>query len=109
MKKICVLLDDKIINIGDWEYQKEIALNEDGSVYEKITNPLPDNAIKKELECKQNSDGSWVAIGYEPIAEISLEVVVKENNSLKTENTELKKRIDAVEKSVLGLMKIKIL
>lgn len=121
MKRPCVLLNERVINIGEWDFQKffvtveEGEYEEDGTVVkepvveEQVNNPLPDGAIVKELECKQNPDGSWVAVEYEPIAQVSIDVVVEENVLLKKENEGLKKRMDAAEKSILGLLKIKLI
>lgn len=96
MKRFCVLLNGKVINIGDWD-------DLGGQ------NPIPKGSVKKELECKQNADGSWVAVGYEPIASVSLDVVVEENAVLRQENEGLKKRMDSAEKSILALLKIKLI
>jgi len=54
VKKECVLLDGKIINIGPWDY---------GSDSE--TNPLPAGAEVLDLEVYQNDDGGWYAEGYD--------------------------------------------
>jgi hypothetical protein len=58
MKKSCVVLDEKVINIGEWDYQKYI--DEDGN--EVIGNPLPIGAIEGKREFEQ-IDGGWCEVG----------------------------------------------
>lgn len=87
MKKECILLDGKVINIGPWDYQMQAEI---------ATNPLPKGAEVVELEVDQKEDGGWYAVEYAAPATDSLEAAVAELKSLK-------KRTDDVEASIYAL------
>lgn len=88
MKKNCVVLDGKVINVGDWDYQTSLVEVAEGEWEEVATNPLPEGATVEEMECEQRPDGSWVTVGYEP-----------------TENP-TDKRLNAMTKQILTLMEM---
>lgn len=52
MKIIAVVQNEKIINIGSWDY----LINNDGVV----TNPLPVDAVEGEFDVSITSDGTYV-------------------------------------------------
>ncbi|MFT9496602.1 hypothetical protein [Anaerosolibacter sp.] len=54
MIKKCIVINGKIINIGEWDYQ-EI----DGD----IKNPLPDGAVEEERDFEYNEDKGWYEVG----------------------------------------------
>lgn len=58
MKKVFVL-DGKIINVGDWDYQKSI--DDEGN--EVVGNPLPDGAAEEEREMEYSEERGWFEIG----------------------------------------------
>lgn len=62
-KKYCVVLDGKVINIGEWDYR----FNEQ----EEAQNPLPEGAIIEEREFEYSEDYGWREAGYvTPLSEI---------------------------------------
>jgi hypothetical protein len=50
MIKPCIILDGKIINVGEWDYQE-------------IGSPLPIGAIEEEREFDFSDDRGWFEIG----------------------------------------------
>lgn len=50
VRKPCVILDGRVINIGPWD-----DLNG--------TNPMPDGAVVEEREVVQGEDGGWYVVG----------------------------------------------
>lgn len=50
VRKPCVILDGKVINIGPWD-------DLDGA------NPMPEGAIIEEREVVQGDDGGWYVVG----------------------------------------------
>ena len=52
MKKIAVVQDGKVINIGAWNYAKDDAGN--------TANPMPENATEGEYEIAMTADGRYV-------------------------------------------------
>ena len=59
MIKKCYVLDGKIINIGEWDYMKDI--DEEGK--EIINNPLPVEAKEEEREFEYSEDRGWFEVG----------------------------------------------
>lgn len=82
MIKTCVTLDGKIINIGEWDYQKqqiEVSppeYDEDGNVVreavfeDRIMNPMPEGAVIEERNFEYDHDRGWYEVGTEVYAEI---------------------------------------
>ena len=82
MIKKCVVLNGKVINIGEWDYQKQKVLvsppeyDKDGklikeTVYEdKIMNPLPEGATVEERDFEYDLDRGWYEVGTEVKYEI---------------------------------------
>ena len=62
MIKKCYVLDGKIINIGEWDYQKTI--DEQGK--EVVCNPLPEGAIEEERDFECNEERGWYEVGTIP-------------------------------------------
>ncbi len=63
VRKPCVILDGKVINIGPWD-----DLNG--------TNPMPDGAVVEERDVEQGSDGGWYVVG-EPRPKTSQERIAE--------------------------------
>lgn len=62
MIKKCVVLNEKVINVGDWDYQ----IVDDG-----ITNPLPEGAVIEEREFEYTEKHGWRQVGIDiPLSEI---------------------------------------
>lgn len=59
MLKKVYILEGKIINVGDWDYQKSI----DDKGVEVIENPLPDGAMEEQREMKYTEERGWHEIG----------------------------------------------
>lgn len=59
MIKKCYVLDGKIINIGEWDYQEVI--NEQGE--EVVNNPLPEGTVEEELDFEYDEDRGWFEVG----------------------------------------------
>ena len=82
MIKKCVVLNGKVINIGEWDYQKQKVLvsppeyDKDGklikeAVYEdKIMNPLPEGATVEERDFEYDTNYGWYEVGTEVKYEI---------------------------------------
>lgn len=66
MIKKCVVLNDKIINIGEWNYQySEI----DGK--QVAQNPMPEGAAVEERDFEYDTDRGWYEVGKEGEFEIA--------------------------------------
>lgn len=50
VRKPCVILDGKVINIGPWDDQGGL-------------NPMPEGAVIEEREVYQGEDGGWYVVG----------------------------------------------
>ena len=59
MIKKCYILDEKVINIGEWDYQKTI--NEQGT--EVVNNPLPEGATEENRDFEYNEERGWYEVG----------------------------------------------
>lgn len=57
MKKVYIL-DEKIINVGDWDYQYD--------ENQTAMNPLPDGAIETEKEMEYDDNRGWHEAGTQP-------------------------------------------
>lgn len=69
-------LGDKLINIGEWEYQyepvliSEVVFDEEmnivkEAVYRNVArNPLPEGASMEMRECERDEDGGWYVVGF---------------------------------------------
>lgn len=78
MIKTCVVLDGKIINVGDWDFQYlQVEINppeydEDGkvikdAVYEQVAqNPLPKGAVIEERDFGYMEEHGWREVGWKP-------------------------------------------
>ena len=62
MIKKCYVLDGKVINIGEWDYQKTI--NEQGE--EVINNPLSEGANEEERDFEYTEERGWFEVGTVP-------------------------------------------
>ncbi|AOK91962.1 hypothetical protein [Paenibacillus polymyxa] len=75
MIKECVVLNDEVINIGPWDYNRQQVLlspaeyDDEGKVTkeavyeEQTTNPLPEGAIIEEREIEVAPDGGLIVKG----------------------------------------------
>lgn len=75
MKKICYVLDGKVINIGEWDFQKKkieiepAQYDEQGNIvkeaiYEEIiTNPIPEGTMIEERDFEYDPDRGWYEVG----------------------------------------------
>lgn len=81
MIKKCYVIDAKVINVGEWDYQKTI--NEQGE--EVISNPLPQGATEENRDFEYTEERGWFEVGKI------------------TEPTE-KERVDMLENIILTLM-----
>jgi hypothetical protein len=75
MIKECVILNDEVINIGPWDYNRQQVLvspaeyDDEGSITkeaeyeEQTTNPLPEGATIDEREIEVAPDGGLVVKG----------------------------------------------
>lgn len=89
MIKKCYVLNGKVINIGEWDYQiqqQEVSppeYDEEGNIVkeavfeEKIMNPIPEGAIVEERNFDYDSDRGWYEVGTypEPTAQERLEAL----------------------------------
>lgn len=89
MIKKCVVLDGKVINIGEWDYQKQLnevepaQYDENGYLIkeavfeEKIINPMPEGATIEERDFEYDPDRGWYEVGtrQEPTAQERLEAL----------------------------------
>jgi hypothetical protein len=79
MLKKCYVLNSKIINVGDWNFQIEpfevepAELDEEGNIIKdavfgnRITNPLPEGVTVEEREFEYSFDNGWRDVGYIPV------------------------------------------
>lgn len=58
MMKPCVVLNGKVINVGDWDYQYTEV---DGE--QVAQNPLPEGAVIEEREFEYDEDRGWYEVG----------------------------------------------
>lgn len=77
MKK-CVVLEGNVINIGEWDYQKNI--DRDG--IEVIGNPLPEGAIIEEREFEYSEDRGWNEVGMPQVPSDKERIAMLENTIL---------------------------
>lgn len=63
MKQTVVVLDGKIINVGDWDYQIKL----DDQENEVVANPLPEGAVIEEREITLSTDNRIVDL-TDPLA-----------------------------------------
>ncbi|KAF6630708.1 hypothetical protein H6F38_14875 [Paenibacillus sp. EKM208P] len=67
MLKNCIVLHGDVINIGPWDYQKQIVqigVVDGQAVYEEqTTNPLPEGAVIEEREIETAPDGGLIVKG----------------------------------------------
>lgn len=80
MIKTCVVLNGKIINVGEWDYQiirKEVSpeerdefgnITKEAEYEEEIGNPLPEGAVVEERDFEYDLDRGW----YEPGTQMPL-------------------------------------
>ena len=78
MTKECVIKDGKIINIGEWNEQRDsieispAEYDEDGNIIkeavyvEQVMNPFPDGATIEEREFEYDPDRGWYEVGTSP-------------------------------------------
>jgi hypothetical protein len=66
-----IYLNEKLINIGDWDYQ----ISADLEAKEIIGNPLPEGAIEKDEEVVTNPDGSRSVVTPPPLSQSLLSVL----------------------------------
>lgn len=87
MIKKCYVLEGKIINIGDWDYQKTI--NEQGE--EVIGNPLPEGANEEERDFEYTEERGWFEVGTvpQPTKEELLKQELTKTNAMVLELTEI--------------------
>lgn len=83
MIKKCYVLNGKVINIGEWDYQiqqQEVSppeYDEEGNIVkeavfeEKIMNPIPEGAIVEERNFEYDPDHGWYEVGKEGEFEIA--------------------------------------
>lgn len=55
--------EGKVINIGEWDFQKSIITEDDGSEYVVIGNPFPDGATESEEDVVTGWDGGLYVDG----------------------------------------------
>ncbi|MFV7361040.1 hypothetical protein [Citrobacter portucalensis] len=48
---------NQVINIGEWDYLKQIIIDDNGEETEKIYNPLPDGVTVSDEEVIEGWDG----------------------------------------------------
>lgn len=72
------MLNDEIINIGEWDYKHEqievepVEYDEEGNevkpaIYEQqVTNPLPEGAVIEDRDFEYNEDRGWFETGTVP-------------------------------------------
>lgn len=58
MMKECVILDGKVINVGQWDYQYE---NIDGEQVAK--NPIPQGATTEQRDMEYDENRGWYEVG----------------------------------------------
>ncbi len=75
MIKECVILNGKIINIGEWDFKKQqieispAEVDEDGNVIkdavfeEQIKNPMPEGVTIEERNFEYDADRGWYEVG----------------------------------------------
>ena len=59
MKKLCVVLDGKVIHVGEWESTISY-VDKETNILTTIDNPMPDGAIVGEYDITYTSKGSIV-------------------------------------------------
>lgn len=71
MIRTCVVLNGKIINVGEWDYQRQSVMikspkyDDEGNVIEEaiyeemVLNPLPEGAVIKEKDFEYSEDDGW--------------------------------------------------
>lgn len=105
MMKTCVVLNGDVINVGEWDYQKQTVVvtpaefDEEGyiieeAVYEEVAmNPQPEGATIEERDFKYSEEHGWRETGWvPPLSE--LEKLQQENRLLKAQNQALAERTD---------------
>ncbi len=77
MIKKCYILNGEIINIGEWDSQKQpVEINsaeydEEGNILkeavfeDKEINPLPEGVIEEERDFEYDADRGWYEVGTE--------------------------------------------
>jgi len=82
MIKECVVLNGKIINIGEWDYQiqqrevKPPEYDEEGNIVkeavfeDKVMNPMPEGAVIEERDFEYDPNYGWYEVGTEVKYEI---------------------------------------
>lgn len=68
MRKECVILNGRVINIGPWDYQYQmvqVGEDEEGNpIYEeRAMNPMPEGAVIEEREIEIGPDGGLYVVG----------------------------------------------
>lgn len=68
MIKTCVVLNGKVINVGEWDYQYaqvQTGTDENGKpIYEnQATNPLPAGAVIEERDFEFDANRGWYEVG----------------------------------------------
>ncbi|GEM_PF-4714491 len=79
MIKTCVVLNGRIINVGDWDYQYE---EKDGAKVSK--NPIPEGATFEEREFEHSLENGWTETGISNVLSTEDRIQVLEDavNSL---------------------------
>jgi len=83
MMKSCVVLNGRVINIGEWDYQKEMVGTE-----EVIHNPMSEGAIIEERDFEYSDDRGWYQVGVQA-PKTAIELLQEENTMLQLALVEL--------------------
>lgn len=89
MIKKCYVLNGKVINIGEWDYQiqqrevKPPEYDEEGNIVkeavfeDKVMNPMPEGAVIEERDFEYDTDRGWYEVGklIEPTSQERIEAL----------------------------------